>query len=66
MSSQRFPNTPPTGERRKAIEQDVQAFLDAGKTIEQVPSGVSGQDKLGRSRKHIVLGRGRSGSAGNG
>lgn len=45
-------------ERRKAIADDVQAFLDAGKKIEQVPTGVSGQDNLGRS-KHIVISRTR-------
>ena len=56
MSRQRYSNEPPSGERRRALEQDIQAFLDSGKTIEQVPSGISGQDGQGRSRKHIVLG----------
>lgn len=45
-------------ERRKTLADDVQAFLDAGKKIEQVPTGVSGQDNLGRS-KHIVISRTR-------
>jgi hypothetical protein len=50
---------PTTAERRRAIEKDVQEFLKAGQKIEQVPTGVSGQDRFGRS-KHIVLGRGKS------
>ena len=45
-------------ERRKTLADDVQAFLDSGKKIEQVPTGVSGQDNLGRS-KHIVISRNR-------
>lgn len=45
-------------ERRKTLADDVQAFLDSGKKIEQVPTGVSGQDNLGRS-KHIVISRTR-------
>ena len=45
-------------ERRKTLADDVQAFLDSGKKIEQIPTGVSGQDNLGRS-KHIVISRNR-------
>ena len=45
-------------EMRKIIERDLQAFLDAGKKIEVVPMGVSGQDKMGRS-KNIVISRKR-------
>jgi len=52
------PNDPSSHERRKSLANDVQAFLDKGKKIEQVPSGVSGQDSLGRS-KHIVISRNR-------
>jgi membrane protein involved in colicin uptake len=48
-----------TAERRRALEADVEAFLKSGQQIEQVPTGVSGQDRFGRS-KHIVLGRGKS------
>ena len=45
-------------EMRKTIEQDVEAFLAAGKKIQIVPMGVTGQDKMGRS-KNIVLSRKR-------
>ena len=45
-------------ERRKALAEDVQAFLDSGNKIEKVPTGVSGQDSLGRS-KQIVISRNR-------
>ena len=58
MSSRKFQNAPPTDVRRKTLEDDVRAFLESGKVIEQVPTGVSGQDRMGRSRKHIVLGNG--------
>ena len=58
MSNKLKPNDPSSHERRKALAADVQAFLDAGKKIEQVPTGVSGQDSLGRS-KHIVISRSR-------
>ncbi|MAG00397.1 MAG: hypothetical protein QF921_03230 [Pseudomonadales bacterium] len=44
-----------THEMRKTLAADVRAYLDSGKEIEQVPSGVSGQDPLG-SQRHIVLG----------
>lgn len=52
------PGDPSSHERRKALAEDVQAFLDSGNEIEQVPTGVSGQDSLGRS-KHIVISRSR-------
>ena len=45
-------------EMRKIIERDLQAFLDAGKKIQVIPMGVSGQDKMGRS-KNIVISRKR-------
>ena len=45
-------------EMRKTIERDLQAFLDAGKKIQVIPMGVSGQDKVGRS-KNIVISRKR-------
>lgn len=45
-------------EMRKTIEKDLQAFLAAGKKIEVIPMGVSGQDKMGRS-KNIVISRKR-------
>jgi|GEM_PF-6023845 len=58
-SSKSRQSEPTTAERRRAIEADVQEFLKKGQKIEQVPTGVSGQDRFGRS-KHIVLGRGKS------
>lgn len=58
MSNKLKPNDPSSHERRKALAEDVQAFLDSGKKIEHVPTGVSGQDSLGRS-KHIVISRSR-------
>ena len=58
MSKKSNPTDPSSHERRKSLADDVQAFLDSGKQIEQVPVGVSGQDSLGRS-KHIVISRNR-------
>ena len=49
-------------EIRKGLEQDLAAFLASGKKIEHVPMGVSGQDKLGRS-KNIVISRRRKTTA---
>ena len=43
-------------EIRKTLAEDLEAFLASGKKIEQVPMGVSGQDKMGRS-KNIVISR---------
>lgn len=40
---------------RKTLEDDVRAYLAAGKKIEQVPTGFSNQDPLG-GRRHIILG----------
>lgn len=45
-------------EARRIIEKDVAAFLAAGNKIQQIPSGVSGQDAMA-SRKHLVLGQGQ-------
>lgn len=45
-------------EMRKTIEQDIEAFLATGKKIQVVPMGVTGQDKMGRS-KNIVISRKR-------
>ena len=36
--------------RRKSIAKDVQAFLDAGHEINQIPDGMSGQDPYGRGK----------------
>ncbi len=58
MASNSKPSEPSSRERRKTLAEDVQAFLDAGNKIEQVPTGVSGQDNLGRS-KQIVISRNR-------
>ena len=43
---------------RKTIEKDIQDFLASGKKIQVIPMGVSGQDKMGRS-KNIVISRKR-------
>ncbi len=45
-------------EMRKTIERDLQAFLASGNKIQVIPMGVSGQDKVGRS-KNIVISRKR-------
>lgn len=45
-------------EMRKTIEEDVEAFLAAGRKVQVIPMGVSGQDKMGRS-KNIVISRKR-------
>ena len=45
-------------EMRKSIEEDLQAFVEAGKKVQIIPMGVSGQDKMGRS-KNIVISRKR-------
>lgn len=45
-------------EMRKSLEEDLQAFLESGKKIQVIPMGVSGQDKMGRS-KNIVISRKR-------
>ena len=63
MSKNPAISSPSSHERRKALASDVQAFLDSGKKIDQIPDGVSGQDALGRS-KHIVISRNRKRSAG--
>jgi hypothetical protein len=45
-------------EARKIIEQDLTAFLDSGKMIQKIKTGVSGQDPLAsQSRKQIVIGK---------
>jgi len=46
-------NRPSTAEIRRSLQADVDAFLAAGNHIQQVPSGVSGQDPQG-SRRHIL------------
>lgn len=45
-------------EMRKIIERDIQAFLESGRKIQVIPMGVTGQDKMGRS-KNIVISRKR-------
>ena len=45
-------------EMRKAIEKDLQDFLASGNKIKVIPMGVSGQDKMGKS-KNIVISRKR-------
>ena len=46
-------------EARKQLEKDVEAFLKSGNKIQQIPTGTSGQDAMA-SRKHLVLGQGKS------
>lgn len=43
---------------RRTLAADVQAYLDSGKTIEEIPTGFSNQDPLS-GRRHIVLGPSR-------
>lgn len=45
-------------EMRKIIERDIQTFLESGRKIQVIPMGVTGQDKMGRS-KNIVISRKR-------
>ena len=45
-------------EMRKTIEQDLRNFLATGQKVQVIPMGVSGQDKMGRS-KNIVISRKR-------
>ena len=44
------------GERRKALEKDVKAFLKAGNKIQYIDDGVSAQDPQGKGRP-LRLGR---------
>ncbi|MEZ5558065.1 MAG: hypothetical protein R3E86_05885 [Pseudomonadales bacterium] len=48
------PSTESREEVRRALAADVQAFLDSGKKIEQVPTGFTEQDPTA-GRRHIVL-----------
>jgi hypothetical protein len=43
-------------ETHQTIEDATSAFLASGGEIQQIPSGVSGQQSLKRS-KHIVIGK---------
>jgi len=59
MSRPRKPNEQVSNEQvRKTLEDDVRAYLAAGKKIEQVPTGFSNQDPMG-GRRHIILGPSR-------
>ena len=49
MAKKPAAETPPS-ERRQALADDVAAFLNAGNKIKRIPSGVSGQDPLGRGQ----------------
>lgn len=40
---------------RKDIESQVKAFLKSGGAIQSIPNGVSGQQNLLPTRKHIVI-----------
>ena len=56
--SKKVQDQPSNAAVRKTLEEDVRAYLAAGKKIEQVPTGFSNQDPLG-GRRHIVLGPSR-------
>jgi hypothetical protein len=56
MNKRRTPSEPTSEQHRKEIEEHLSEYLKSGKAIQQIPSGVSGQDPLGRSRQHITLG----------
>lgn len=45
----------PTRDLRDKIDADIEAFLKAGKKIQQIPTGVSGQEN--KPKKHIKLGK---------
>lgn len=40
---------------RRDIEAQVKAFLNSGGEIQKIPNGVSGQQNLLPTRKHIVI-----------
>ena len=40
---------------RRDIEQQIKAFLKSGGEIQKIPNGVSGQQNLLPTRKHIVI-----------
>jgi len=40
---------------RRDIEAQVKAFLSSGGKIQKIPNGVSGQQSLLPTRKHIVI-----------
>lgn len=40
---------------RKDIEQQIKSFLKSGGAIQSIPNGVSGQQNLLPTRKHIVI-----------
>ncbi len=47
---------PTTSELRASLDADIKAFLDSGKKITQIPSGVSGMD-MTKGTKNIALGQ---------
>lgn len=55
---QKDPQQVTNEQMRRTLEEDVRAYLSAGKKIEQVPTGFSNQDPLG-GRRHIILGPSR-------
>jgi len=59
MNKRPSPNDPTAASRRRTLAADLDAFLASGRKIEQIPSGVSGQDPQGRSQKQIDLGNNR-------
>lgn len=55
MTSKSKKNQSTTLETSKSIESLTEAFLKSGGKIEEVPSGVSGQQSL-RGPRHIKIG----------
>lgn len=50
LMSKRNQNDTTPAERRRAVADDVAAFLKAGNRIQQIPDGVSAQDPQGRGK----------------
>jgi hypothetical protein len=46
MSANKKQVGPSSSDRRATLEEDVEAFLKKGNKIEQIPSGVSGQQSV--------------------
>lgn len=56
MATKTSQTGPTTRELRASLQTDVQAFLDSGKKITQIPNGVSGMD-MSKGSKNISLGQ---------
>jgi len=56
MATKTKQSGPTAAELRKSLEEDVQAYLKAGKKITMIPNGVSGVDST-KGPKNIALGQ---------